>query len=364
MFSSVKIDDKSRSFAVIKEKQNNAVKEILYINDIFSEDTKQHKSLKKVVKKYCIIDKKEENNTDSDDKKINDSIDIDNDDENDDSDGEDEIIKELKLKPEYEFAYCPPDFGKNKQRLTSFIVGKAGSGKSFQVANFLKYYHHMYPKNKIYFVSCADIRADSSFTDLVAKKSFRKMCIPVNLYSFRSKLEFKEFDNCIFVFDDVLDVKIPVSLENVAFEFLKTKMNARDIKVNQVYECIEREKRKLSQMAFADAKLIKINILEAMNSLLKNGRKNGISVMVTEHKLFAGPNSTEVLSEMDNVMLFPYGNTSDETLIRFLREKLSLGLTQAREIVKKQYMKFQFLMINVDGANFEMTSNSLKLLPK
>ena len=151
MFSSVKIDDRSRSTAAIVDKESKKIQEIIYINDRTEEDQVQHESLKETIEKYGLKDDKY---------KI------------EEVDG---IIQGFKLSKEYEFHIIPADFNEFKERVTSFVVGKSGSGKSYQIAMFLKYYHHMYPDNIIYWISCKDIRSDKSFSELVKKKSFKKM---------------------------------------------------------------------------------------------------------------------------------------------------------------------------------------------
>jgi nucleoside-triphosphatase THEP1 len=84
---------------------------------------------------------------------------------------------------------------KNKDRTTMYVTGSAGSGKSYFVAEYCKEYHKTFPDNEIYLISEND--EDPAFDSL----SYVKRIIIDDLHT--DPLDWKEFKNCLIVFDDI-----------------------------------------------------------------------------------------------------------------------------------------------------------------
>jgi polynucleotide 5'-kinase involved in rRNA processing len=116
--------DKSRLFAILVDKDEK-FKENLFINEHRAKKLVQDEDFKKRISDYAEEVEVNENG----------------------------IVTSFILKDDYKLVPTPPNFGeKENQRMVCYIVGRAGSGKSYYTANLLKYYNHMYKKNSIYYV--------------------------------------------------------------------------------------------------------------------------------------------------------------------------------------------------------------------
>ena len=339
-FSFKELDKDSRSIAVIIDVKDRNCQETVYINDMKSYDEKEDLDLEKEVEKYAESINKNESN----------------------------VIQSFKLKPEYEFRPVPYDFAENRERMIKFIVGKSGSGKSWYIAKWLQLYNYMYPKNKIYFICNKSITEDKSYAELIKLKPFLKSFCPLSMLDFRSVLDFKEFDNCLFVFDDVIDMKPIIPLEYAAYTILSKKLNRSDITNAQIGELMAKDLFAVTERASVIAKQVKNNIADSIGLILKAGRKNGISALIVDHKLFSGRQTGDlasaIIDESHQIVLFPYSNISDETLIEFFKKKLSFDRGRSLEIIKRRFKKFEYLLINTSETNFALLSNEIKILPR
>lgn len=91
------------------------------------------------------------------------------------------------------FAYkIDPDA---KERLTAYICGSAGSGKSYYLAQLVKQYKKVYPENKIYLFS------ESEFDPILEDIEDIKR-IPIEGIA-DNPLEWDAFKSCMTLFDDV-----------------------------------------------------------------------------------------------------------------------------------------------------------------
>jgi nucleoside-triphosphatase THEP1 len=88
---------------------------------------------------------------------------------------------------------------KNKDRVTMYVTGSAGSGKSYFVAKYCIEYHNTFPDNEIYLISEND--EDKVFDDL----AYIKRVIIDDLHT--DPLDWKEFKDCLIVFDDIDSIK-------------------------------------------------------------------------------------------------------------------------------------------------------------
>ena len=141
-----------------------------------------------------------------------------------------------------------------------FIAAPAGAGKSTFTANLLKQYKKKYKKNKIYMVS--PTQDDPAYKDLMNDIEFIKIDDSI----ITDAIDFKEFNDCIFVFDD-------------------TESLTGNKDINKQVELFR-------------------------DSCLQNGRKSRISVICILHIAMAGPSTKKVISECDEAVLFPRSNFS------------------------------------------------------
>lgn len=314
------------------------VKESIFLNERTSDKLIQDKDFAEKIKKYA------------EDITIN----------------EEEIVESFKMKEGYRLEYCPPKFNEHNQRLVSYIVGKSGSGKSYYTAALLDKYHLMYPKNDIYYISANFLTNDSSFDKIMAKKSFKKKIKQIDLLSILTTIDFKKYNNCMFVFDDIIDVEISLDPDKIAKEYIAEQIEVRNRnskkEMIQEYKLLLNDQVKLQRISKSRAETIKSYIISSIISLLNLGRKNNLSVIVTDHSFFSGRVSSKVLSESHNITLFPFGNVSNEKLKEFLIKKLSFDNWQANKIIENQFIKYDFLNISTTGNNFYFTSKKFNFL--
>ena len=331
--------DKSRLFAILVDKDEK-FKENLFINEHRAKKLVQDEDFKKRISDYA------------------EEIEI----------NENGIVTSFILKDDYKLVPVPPNFGeKENQRAVIYIVGRAGSGKSFYTASLLKYYNHMYKTNRIFYVSANKATNDSSFDEILKKKDFQKVFSQVDLQTINSVIDFKNYNNCLFVFDDIIDVSVSLDPIKTAEEYITDVVAVANSKGKNVdkkeYKLLLSDQIKLQRIIKAKSETIKNNILLSIGALIKLGRKNGISIIVTEHNLFSGNRmSNKILEESHSVVIFPYDNVSNEKLKDFLKEKLSLDNEQSQSIIKTSFKKFDFLNINVNGKKFFFTSFEFKMI--
>lgn len=371
--------DKGKQFALIHNKKTKKNEVVLHIIERDSYELVEDSDLRKTLEKYC-----DEITTTEPDAK-------------------EDLTTGFTLKDEYELVPVPSSFQKegNNQRVAVAISGKAGSGKSFFTAKYVSAYHHMYPNNLIYYVSPNKIEDDPSYEKLLKKTSFKKSLIVVNVKTIVAAKESDQHRNCLFIFDDIIDVEIPAEKDVIKQDYVKEKEKTYFIKEKtRIKRKEERNKEMMEKKGFTytaptkeellkrmtpmdkedleikltDAaliarlnqnrsKLIKEYIHETIHDFLKRGRKYGISVITTTHRFFdRNPTADCANDESGLVVLFPYANVSNEKLIEFLREKLCFDLKQARAVATRVFKNFEFLAINTSGKKFFFTSNHLQLL--
>lgn len=158
-----------------------------------------------------------------------------------------------------------PNF--NSERSTVFIAGTSGSGKSYWASEYIKEYQKLYPDNPVYLITEA-IDPDPAFKDLKMKK--------VDLTGIlEDPIDYTEFNDCLCVLDDV------------------------DALHGKLYKYI---------YALRD-------------KLLKNSRKQKVSVITTSHQ-FTGRDLQPVLNESQIIVFFP--SNYNRSLIYLLQNYIGL----------------------------------------
>jgi hypothetical protein len=82
-------------------------------------------------------------------------------------------------------------------------------------------------------VSLNRIAADPSYEPLLKKKSFQKVLFEVSVSKIDKPLDSGSFSNVLFVFDDILDVEIPVAPAMIQGDLKKEKENSYYAKSKQ-----------------------------------------------------------------------------------------------------------------------------------
>ena len=133
-------------------------------------------------------------------------------------DGKQDII----LKASEQFMLSPD---KNTERITMYVCGSAGSGKSYFVAQYCEEYHKTFKSNQIYLISEND--EDKAFDS----KDYIKRIEISDLDS--NPLDWKEFQDCLIIFDDIDSIKgkLGKTIDDMRDKLLK---NSRKFRVSVI----------------------------------------------------------------------------------------------------------------------------------
>lgn len=162
----------------------------------------------------------------------------------------------VELEDGYKFCLAPRPV-KEKERMTLFVAGESGSGKSTYVCQYAKRYKTMFPKNSIYLISYLDqdatLDANKDIIRLNAMEpEFLDECMDMDLKA--------EFGNSFVIFDDVDSIT---------------------------------------------SKRMKDKIYGLLNKMLRIGRHYNISVAYVGHELYSSHELKCILNESQIVVFFP-----------------------------------------------------------
>lgn len=161
----------------------------------------------------------------------------------------------VELEDGYKFCLAPRPV-KEKERMTLFVAGESGAGKSWFTREYAKRYKKMFPKNPIYLISYLDEDETlDAYKDIIRldaiQEDFLNECLDMDLEDFRDSF---------VIFDDI------------------------DSIVN---------------------KNTKETIYGFLNKLLRIGRHYNISVAYIGHALYGSNEIKQVLFESQSITIFP-----------------------------------------------------------
>ena len=171
------------------------------------------------------------------------------------------VIKEGK------FVYTP----NNEGRDTISVLGMSGSGKSYWIKQYCESYHKKHPKHEIFLFS--EATEDPLFDGV---SYIKRVDLNENVLS--DPIEWTEFRDCLTVWDDIDAIK--GSLKKFVFTL-------RD-------------------------------------KLLKNSRKFGVSVVVSQHNYTDGHDSKTLLNESGTIVFF-MGNNFNRSIQYLLSNYIGLN---------------------------------------
>ena len=124
-------------------------------------------------------------------------------------------FKSIDVDDPYYFALAPRPL-KEKERMTLFVAGESGAGKSHYIREYAKRYNEMFPKNPIYLISYLD--EDETLDKY--KKIKRIKAMTNQFLNNCMKLDLKtEFKNTFVIFDDI-DSITEKKIQQVIYGFL------------------------------------------------------------------------------------------------------------------------------------------------
>jgi Cdc6-like AAA superfamily ATPase len=106
----------------------------------------------------------------------------------------------LAIPEKYHFQLAPRPLNE-QERMTLFIAGESGAGKSYFIREYAKFYNKMFPKNEIFLISYLE---QDETLDAFKKINRLKVCENVEFLENINKLDIKtEFENTLVIFDDI-----------------------------------------------------------------------------------------------------------------------------------------------------------------
>ena len=135
---------------------------------------------------------------------------------------EDEGKEEIVLKPNEQFMLSPD---KNNERITMYVCGSAGSGKSYFVAQFCEEYHKTFKSNPIYLISENDQDVAFDSKDYIKRIEISDMHV--------NEIDWHEFSDCLIIFDDIDSIKgkLGKTIDELRDKLLK---NSRKFRVSVI----------------------------------------------------------------------------------------------------------------------------------
>lgn len=333
MFSFTDIKDRSRTFATINEKSTGDVLEVVYFTENIRDDKFDQEQVDQFTKQ---LERYKNQSTEN-------------------------SLGHIELDSKYKFEILPhSEVQKTFEKEGVYITGKAGSGKSYQIALYIEKYHMLFPDNQIYYISANNLSNDKSLSKVLNLKRILKdgttesVVKEINLLTITSVIDFKNYNNVLFVFDDIIDGDVTIDLMEIVGQ-LNEEERENFMKGAKIKELDFLEKYVMKRMVQT-----MYYIKKSVSNLLTRGRKNCISCLIVDHKLNSGELAIKIMSQATSVWMFPYDNDSKEVFARFLVEKLGFEKVDAKYVNSLEKYKFEFLYINC-GKKFIMTPNLIKL---
>lgn len=251
-------------------------------------------------------------------------------------------VEDFKLKDEYRFNIIPSNTITGFQRETVAILGQNGSGKSWQIKNYIRNYSLLRPGNKIFFYSLNKLENDPTYD-----KDLLEKITQIDLMSVDCAILPEKFQDSLIIFDDVLDVKFSLSPAEVyGLEYQQADLT---------------KKKKLADVCDKKSTSIKTFLNESLVNVINLGRKYNVSCISVFHKLKSGVDSTFAVEQSSSCWLYPYVE-SKQTLCGFLFDRLSFSREDVKEFSKEKFYQYDFLYINRGGKLFYFTPNHFKFI--
>ena len=252
----------------------------------------------------------------------------------------DSTPQDFRLKKGYKLSILPSNPVDNLQRESIAIFGAPGSGKTWQINNYVANYHLMYPRNKIDYYSAND--QDASFDEETERHINRKKLWDVN-----GIIDVKQSGDSLIIFDDVLDVVVPI--------------DPMDVYGEEYFQASLRDQLRMQKDCDAKAKSVNGYLNKSVVNILNLGRKYNINCIVVYHELRSGKPATFVVNLSSCCLLFPYLE-SRQTLMDYLKDRLSFSKQDIKQFEQEKFFNHNFMYLNKAGKRFYFTPNHFKFL--
>jgi hypothetical protein len=150
---------------------------------------------------------------------------------------------------------------KDTERITMYVCGSAGSGKSYFVAQYVQEYHKAFKNNMIYLIS---------ENDAFDKLDYVKRIIIEDLHE--NPIDWREFNECLVIFDDIDSIKgkLGKTIDDMRDKLLK---NSRKFKVSVISTAHDACDGKKTKSVLNESKIIvffMLNYNRSLKYLLEN----------------------------------------------------------------------------------------------
>ena len=236
-----------------------------------------------------------------------------------------DISDNVRLDDETDEEFMPV-WPKNRQnREVIFIGAPSGCGKSYQIANLIKSYKKQYPDNEVYFLSFK--KHDVAFEDLYDEMT------QIPLYQLTNAIDPNNFEDCLFIFDDCLEMSDTINPEDMEM----VGPNGKPLTQAQIV-------RKLKDVRSVTEDLIKQSII----NITTLGRSRKISLVLTTHNLRSGNYiSRQILPEITGLFVFARNLSKLKDFLTVYQSHLDKNAIQTilRELFNSN-AEYSYLFIN------------------
>lgn len=253
---------------------------------------------------------------------------------------EDSTPENFFMKKGYKLSILPSNYVTDLHRDSIAIFGVPGSGKTWQINNYITNYKALHPRNKVYYYSIN--KQDESMDEVI-----EEMITRVKLWEVDSVIDVMKEANTLHIFDDVVDANISIDPRDVYGEEYTLASFKDQIKMQK--DCIEK------------AKMVRYYINQSASNILLLGRKYHIGCMIVYHELRGGKAPTTVVNLSSGCWLFPYTESRD-TVCDYIKQRLSFSRKHIKELESEVFYPHDFMCVNKAGKRYYFTPNHFKFL--
>ncbi len=238
------------------------------------------------------------------------------------------VFKELRLVDDDEFRVVPSD-----KRMAISVIGNSGSGKSIWASNMIKDYHTQFPDNEVFLLSNKLSNEDPAFEDM-------DYITYIDVNELTEPIKTNKFENCLFVFDDLLE---GVILDSDS-EFVQSLEQESYSKQQRI---IKERQKQLDMIAN-----------KSVENILALGRARNISILIVKHQFRDGKSSL-LKTENTGLVSFPAGNSNK--LREYLKTVECLGKQQINKIFSMKESKgtYQFVYLSRHGLRYCISNKNV-----
>jgi hypothetical protein len=248
-----------------------------------------------------------------------------------------------------------------REREVIILTGSSGAGKSGIIARYAINYRLIYPKNEIYMFSQFPAGYDPAFTNTYSPKTGKYTGADIRKFlnlrfvkldhSFMNKKidVIRDFENCLLLFDDYDEIDDDVDEEN------DDDFSDYDDEGNKIKKTKKKGKKSKDG-------IVK-KIYRVIRQVLKLGRKNNVSCIVSNHVLYGEEGQSQLyrveMNECHKLIFFKDDN--EFQVRRALNTRFGLEQKTIDNIFSK-LNHTRWICINKAKPKYVLTETTIELL--